>query len=48
MVLSWSWTGLWGPIKPKTNTHTHTNVLLFIVGDWDAKIGSQDIPGVTG
>ena len=22
--------------------------VLFIVGDWKAKVGSQDIPGVTG
>ena len=22
--------------------------VLFIVGDWNAKIGSQDLPGVTG
>ena len=22
--------------------------VLFIIGDWDEKVGSQDIPGVTG
>ena len=22
--------------------------ILFIIGDWDAKVGSQEIPGVTG
>ena len=22
--------------------------ILFIVGDWNAKVGSQEIPGVTG
>ena len=22
--------------------------VLFIIGDWDAKIGNQEIPGVTG
>ena len=22
--------------------------VLFIIGDWNAKIGSQEIPGVTG
>ena len=21
--------------------------ILFIIGDWDAKVGSQEIPGVT-
>ena len=28
-------------------TTTTTNV-LFIIGDWNAKVGSQEIPGVTG
>ena len=23
-------------------------VVLFIIGDWNAKVGSQEIPGVTG
>ena len=22
--------------------------VLFIIGDWNAKVGSQEIPGVTG
>ena len=22
--------------------------VLFIIGDWNAKVGSQDIPGITG
>ena len=22
--------------------------VLFIIGDWDAKVGSQEIPGITG
>ena len=30
-----------------THTHTHTNV-LFITGNWNAKVGSQEIFGVTG
>ena len=30
-----------------THTHTHTDV-LFIIGDWNAKVESQEIPGVTG
>ena len=28
-------------LTPKTN-------VLFIIGDWNAKVGSQEIPGVTG
>ena len=28
-------------LTPKTD-------VLFIIGDWNAKIGSQEIPGVTG
>ena len=23
-------------------------VVIFIIGDWNAKVGSQEIPGVTG
>ena len=29
-------------------THTGTKDVLFITGDWNAKLGSQVIPGVTG
>ena len=31
-----------------THTHTHTHDILFTIGDWNAKVGSQGIPGVTG
>ena len=24
------------------------NIVLFIIGDWNAKVGSQEIPEVTG
>ena len=27
---------------------THKKDVLFILGDWNAKVGSQEIPGVTG
>ena len=27
---------------------THKKDVLFIIGDWNAKLGSQEIPGVTG
>ena len=45
--------GLWGcreldTTEQLTHTHTHTKDVLFITGDWNAKVGSQDIPGVTG
>ena len=26
----------------------HKKDILFIIGDWNAKVGSQGIPGVTG
>ena len=26
----------------------HKRDVLFIIGDWNAKVGSQEIPGVTG
>ena len=27
---------------------THTKDVLFIIGDWSAKVGSKETPGVTG
>ena len=27
---------------------THQEDVLFIIGDWNAKIGSQETPGITG
>ena len=27
---------------------THKKDVLFIIGNWDAKVGSQETPGVTG
>ena len=27
---------------------THKKDVLFIIGDWNAKVGSQEAPGVTG
>ena len=27
---------------------THKKDILFIIGDWNAKVGSQETPGVTG
>ena len=27
---------------------THKKDVLFIKGDWNAKVGSQEIPGITG
>ena len=46
MPRSWSWTVLWWlkdllELTPKKD-------VLFITGDWNAKVGSQEIPGVTG
>ena len=29
-------------------THKKTKDVLFIIGVWNAKVGSQEIPGVTG
>ena len=34
------------PTRP-SRTNTKQDV-LFIIGDWNAKVGSQEIPGVTG
>ena len=27
---------------------THQKDVLFIIGDWNAKVGSQETPGITG
>ena len=35
---------LWRPTRPRTNTKKD---FLFSIGDCDAKVGSQEIPGVT-
>ena len=36
---------LWRPTRPlRTNTWKD---VLFIIGDWNAKVGSQEIPGLT-
>ena len=37
---------LWRPIR-LSRTNTPKNV-IFIIGDWNAKVGNQEIPGVTG
>ena len=36
---------LWRPTKP---FRIPPKNVLFIIGDWNAKVGSQEIPGVTG
>ena len=37
---------LWWPTRPsKTNTQKD---VLFIIEDWNAKVGTQEMPGVTG
>ena len=42
---SWSWKGLWRPTRPfRTNTQ---EICFFIIGHWNAKVGSQETPGVT-
>ena len=42
---SWSWSVLWRPTRP-SGTNTKKDV-LFITGNWNAKVGSQETP-VTG
>ena len=43
----WSWTVLWRPIRPST-TNTPPKDVLFIIGDWNVKVGSEETHGVTG
>ena len=36
----------WRPTRPsRTDIKKY---VLFIIGDWNAKVGSQEIPGITG
>ena len=43
---SWSWTVLWRPTRPsRTST---PKFVLFTIRDWNAKVGSREIPGITG
>ena len=44
---NWSWTGLCRPTRP-FRTNTQKRCPIFIVGDWNAKVGREEIPGVTG
>ena len=39
--------GLRRPTRP-FRTNIKKKDVLFIIGDWNAKVGSQEIPGVTG
>ena len=34
--------------RPTSRTDTQKRYLFLITGDWNAEVGSQDIPGVTG
>ena len=43
---SWRWTVLLRPARP-SRTNTPKDV-LFIIGDWNAKVGSHETPGVKG
>ena len=46
MLRSWSWTVLWRPTRPLELTPQKD--VLFVIGDWSAKIGSQETPGGAG
>ena len=35
-------------VKTYNTSKISTKDVLFITGDWNAKVGSQEIPGVTG
>ena len=34
-------------LSKTSRANTKTKDVLFIIGDWNAKVGSQEIPGVT-
>ena len=40
---------VWGGLtKPSRITKTTKTDVLSIIGDWNAKVGNQEMPGVTG
>ena len=39
---------LWRPTRPSRTNTPQKKDILFITGDWNAKVGSQKTPGVTG
>ena len=39
---------LWRPTRTSRTNNNNKKDVLFIIGDWDAKVGSQEIPGETG
>ena len=43
---SWNWLVLWGPTRC-SRMNTKNNV-LFIIEDWNAKVESQEMSGMTG
>ena len=47
----WSWMVLWRPTRTSranTKKKKPKKHVLFIIGDWNTKVGSQEIPGVIG
>ena len=38
----------WGAIAFSVLELTPPKDILFIIGDWNAKVGSQELPGITG
>ena len=36
------------PSRTNTTKQNKTKRVLFLIGDWNAKVGSQETPGVTG
>ena len=46
---SWNWSVLWRPTKPTRPTRSNSKKdILFIIGDWNVKVVSQEVPGVRG
>ena len=45
---SWSWKVLWRPTRPSRTNIKKKKDVLFIIGDWNAKVRNQEIVGVTG
>ena len=45
---SWNWLVVWRPTRPSRSNTKKEKDDHFVIGDWNAKVGSQEIPGITG
>ena len=45
---NWNWQVLCSTMSSRTKTNNNKKMSFFIIGDWNAKVGSQEISRITG